>query len=244
MNNEKTLFYALIKSEICKIAESGGDSNYKKVFTSIITIEVKKYWKLVLLIGGLLPIIRLFESGVSSILIFSIFVLVFLWERLRHVSAKLPLRLSFLYIILGTFLGGLTQLFVQLEGFEKTFSPDPIVHFLQALTIYFWVTVVWYLVLRKNDFSTWGVFWTTGIWGVAVEAIAIYGSFNILVWFFIFLVYGSYATTTYLLTRERFAMIDRKKPNLIIYPVSFGLLVLALFMAKISIFLIAIMGIR
>ena len=205
---------------------------------------MKKYWKILLIIAGLLPVIRLFEDGVSSILIFSIFVTIFLWKGLQRVSAKLPLPLSLLFVALGIFIGGIVQLFVQFEGFEKSFSPDPIVHFFQALTIYFWITVSWYLVLRKHSFSTWDVFWITGIWGIVVEAILIYGSFNILVWLFIFMVYGSYTATTYLLTRDRFAIMDRKNPNLIIYSVSFGLLTLALFMAKASIFLMAIMGIQ
>jgi len=131
---------------------------------------VKKYWKSILLIiAGLLPVIRLFEDGFSSILIFSVFVIVFLWKGLQHASAKLSLRLPLHFIILGTLVGGLTQLFVQLEGFEKTFSPDPVAHFIQALTIYFWVIVAWYLMLRKYDFSSWDIFWVTGMWGWSLK---------------------------------------------------------------------------
>jgi len=206
-------------------------------------IIMKKFWKILLVIAGLLPIIRLFEDGISSILIFSVFVVVFLWKGLQHASARLPLPLSLYFIVLGTLVGGIAQFFVQSEGFEKSFSADPIAHFLQALTIYFWVTVFWYLILRKHNFSTWGVFWVTGIWGVVAEAIFVYGSFNILVWLFIFVVYGLLIAIPYLLTREKFAM-DRKKPNLKAYLSIFGLLVLALLMANISIYIMALMGIE
>lgn len=206
---------------------------------------MKDYWGVIfLIIAGLLPIIRLFNQGFSSILIFSVFVVVFLWKGLQRASSKLPAPLSLHYILLGIIFGGITQLFVQLEGLEKTFSAVPIVHFFQALTIYFWVVVAWYLVLRKYDFSPWSVFWVTGIWGIIVEAILLNGSFNVLIWFFIFVVYGSFAIIPYLLTKGKFDLIKRKKPGLKIYLLSFFLLVLALFAAKVLIYLMALVGIK
>ena len=208
---------------------------------------MKAYWKPVLLIlliiAGLLPIIRLFDQGFSSILIFSVFVVVFLWKGLQHASAKLPGPLSLHYIVLGTLVGGLTQLFVQLEGLEKTFSAVPIVHFVQALTLYFWVVVAWYFILRKYDFSIWGVFWVTGVWGVVVEAILLNGSFNPLIWLFIFIVYGSFAAIPYLLTREKFSA-NRKRPTLKIYLLILGLLALVQVMANALIYIMALMGIK
>jgi len=192
---------------------------------------------------ALLPIIGLFEDGPSSILVFSVFVLVYLWKGLQGFFAKLPLPLAPYFIILGSLAGAFTQIMVQLEGLEKTFSADPVVHFFQALTIYFCVIVAWYLVLRKYDFTTWGVFWLTGIWGVAVEAILIYGSFNIFTWLFIFLVYGSFAAIPHLLTKEKFPQ-DRKKPTKPANLLVLIWLTAALFMAKVLILIMAAGGVK
>ncbi|MFA5990889.1 MAG: hypothetical protein WC794_01415 [Candidatus Doudnabacteria bacterium] len=197
-----------------------------------------------LIIAGLLPIIRLSQDGVSSILIFSIFVLVFLWTGLQRVSAKLPIPLAMQFIGLGIIVGGITQIFVQLEGFEKSFSADPIAHFIQALTIYFWVIMAWYFMLKKYDFSTWDIYWVTGIWGVVFEAILLYGALNPLIWLFIFVVYGSFATIPFLLTQGKFMLIPRIKPNKKNYLAMFGLLVLALVMSNLLIFILSKFGVR
>lgn len=197
-----------------------------------------------LIAAGLLPIIRLSQDGFSSILIFSVFVVVFLWKGLQRASAKLPLPLALHFIVFGTLVGGLTQLFVQLEGFEKSFSPDPVAHFIQALMIYFWVIVGWCLMLRKYDFSSWDVFWVTGIWGVVFEAILLNGVLNPLIWVFIFVVYGSFAIIPHLLTREKFAMIVRPKPTPKNYVTIFGLLVLVLLMSNITYLILAMVGIK
>ena len=197
-----------------------------------------------LIIAGLLPIIRLFEDGVSSILIFSVFVLVFLWKGLQHASAKLPIPLWLHFIGLGIIVGGITQIFVQMEGFEKSFSSNPVAHFIQALTIYFWVVVAWYFMLKKYDFSAWDIFWVTGIWGVVFEAILLYGALNPLIWLFIFVVYGSFAIIPFLLTSEKFAVLVRPKPGKKNYLIIFGLLVLALAMSNVLIFILSKFGIR
>ena len=83
----------------------------------------------------------------------------------------------------------------------------------------------------------------TGIWGIIVEAILLNGSFNVLIWFFIFVVYGSFAIIPYLLTREKFAR-NRKRPALKIYLIIFGLLALVQFMANALIYIMALMGIK
>ncbi len=197
-----------------------------------------------LIIAGLLPIIRLSQDGVSSILIFSIFVLVFLWTGLQRVSAKLPIPLTMQFIGLGIIVGGITQIFVQMEGFEKSFSPNPVSHFIQALTIYFWVIVAWYFMLKKYNFSTWDIYWVTGIWGVVFEAVLLYGALNPLIWLFIFVVYGSFATIPFLLTQGKFMLIPRPKPSKKNYLTMFVLLVLALVMSNLLIFVLSKFGVR
>lgn len=197
-----------------------------------------------LIIAGLLPIIRLSQDGVSSILIFSIFVLVFLWTGLQRASAKLPIPLTMQFIGLGIIVGGITQIFVQMEGFEKSFSPNPVSHFIQALTIYFWVIVAWYFMLKKYNFSTWDIYWVTGIWGVVFEAVLLYGALNPLIWLFIFVVYGSFATIPFLLTQGKFMLIPRPKPSKKNYLTMFVLLVLALVMSNLLIFVLSKFGVR
>ena len=203
----------------------------------------KHIGRILLAVAALLPLIRLSQSGPSSILIFTVFTVILLWGGLRRASAKLPMPLWLHYIAAGTIFGGLTQWFVQLEGFEKSFSANPTFHFLQALTIYFWVTVVWYIVLRKYEYSTWDVFWVTGLWGVLFEAILLYGALNPLIWLFIFVVYGSFASIAHLLTRDRFPA-GRPRPNFRAYSLAFGWLVLSLLLSQGTILLMQLFGIK
>lgn len=167
-----------------------------------------KWWKLVLALLALLPVIRLFDSengGVSSILIFTIFVAVLLWAGLQRWSSKLRVPLFPYFMILSIVFSGLTQWFVQLEGKETAFSANPYIHFVQALTIYICIMIVWYVALRRRNFSAMEVFCLTGIWGIVFENnFAVLLTFNPLFWLFIFPVYGSFATIPYLLTKERF----------------------------------------
>jgi hypothetical protein len=204
---------------------------------------MKKYIGLtILFIAALLPLIRLSEDGPSSILIFSVFAFFVLWKGLRHLLARIPIPLAGYYIVLGTLFGGLTQYFVQLEGFEKSFSGDPINHFFQALTIYFWDVVMWYGILRKNRFSVWGVYWVTGIWGVLVEGVVLYHALNPLIWLFLFVVYGSFAAIPYLILQERFTSGDVPKPKIYFY--IFGLLIVALGLTQLTIMLMSLFGIK
>ncbi|MBI5530637.1 MAG: hypothetical protein HY918_04010 [Candidatus Doudnabacteria bacterium] len=197
-----------------------------------------KILKTLLILAALLPVIRWSQDGISSILIFSVFVLILLWSGLRLTLAKLPLPLGLAYIFWGVVFGGLTQWFVQIEGFEKSFSQNPIHHFIQALTIYFWVVVAWYYMLKKYDFSSWAVFWVTGLWGVLFEGILLYGAFNPLIWLFIFMVYGSFSTIPFLLTQDQLAALPRPMPNSKNYATMFALLGLAWVMANITIYFI------
>lgn len=166
---------------------------------------LKKLGYIALIILGILPLIRLSKDGPSSILILSVFVLVFVWKGLQKFFSKVPLPLGPYYIILGTILGIWTQYIVQIEGVEKTFSKDFKIHLLQALTIYVCVTIAWYINLKKYQFSTWQVFWLTGVWGFVIEGIILNGALNPGIWLFHFLVYGSYATIPFLLTRYKFS---------------------------------------
>lgn len=191
--------------------------------------------KILLISLGLIPIIALFDGKVSSILIFSIFVFLYLWKGLQRYLARIPLPLWFLYIFWGTLFGAVTQVFVQLEGFEKAFSADPLIHLLQALTIYFSLTVIWYLILKRYAFSLKYIFTITGLWGVVVEGLFIYGSISPFVWLFLFVVYGSYASIAYLLTAKRFGSMDRKTPTIKMGFVAFFVLFLALVMSNILI---------
>jgi len=81
------------------------------------------------------------------------------------------------------------------------------------------------------------------VWGVVVEGIILYGLFNVLGWFFLFVVYGSFASIPLLLTKEKFAN-DRKNPTFKTYIITFGLLMLTLLTAQISILVMAAIGIR
>ncbi len=199
-----------------------------------------KIFKILLILAALLPIIRWSQDGVSSILIFSIFVLLLLSSGLRRTLNKLPLPLGLAYIFWGIIFGGITQWFVQTEGFEKSFSQNPIYHFIQALTIYFWVVVAWYNMLKKYDFSTWDVFWVTGLWGVLFEAVLLYGAFNPLIWLFIFAVYGSFAAIPFLLTQDRLKALPRPKPNKKNYATMFILLAFSWIMANITIYILGV----
>ena len=164
-----------------------------------------RWWKIIVGLLALLPLIRLVDEGVSSILIFTIFAIVLLWENLQKAAASISLPLPVLFGIYSFLFSGLTQLFVQLEGFETSFSANPIIHFFQALVIYLCVMTVWYILLRKYDIDAGRVFLMTGLWGVIFERnFAVLLTLNPLMYLFVFLVYGSFAAIPVLLTVGRF----------------------------------------
>ena len=204
---------------------------------------MKKLAKVLLFIAALIPIIQLFEDGGSSILIFSVFVFVFLWKGLQKWSMKLPIPRWLQFIVFGALFGAFTQIMVQIEGFEKTFSADPIVHFFQALTNYIWVTIAWYILLKRYEFSTWSIFWITGVFGALIEGIVLYHYVNPLQWLFLFLVYGPLGALPYILTKEKFPP-GRISPRIKHYFLALICLIVAIPVAHICVTIMWLAGIR
>lgn len=164
-----------------------------------------RWWKGVVALLALLPVIRLLEDGPSSILIFTVFAIVLLWEGLQRVASRVPIPLPALFSVYAVVFSGLTQLFVQLEGFETTFSANPVIHFFQALVIYVCLMFVWFLVLRKYEAGPGVVFAINGLWGVVFERMgAVLLTLDPLMYLFVFVVYGSFASIPVLLTAGRF----------------------------------------
>ena len=93
-----------------------------------------RWAKAIVALLALLPLVRLSVDGVSSILIFTVFAAVLTWEGLQRRAAEVRLPLPVLFFGYALLASGLTQLFVQLEGFETSFSAHPVIHFFQALS--------------------------------------------------------------------------------------------------------------
>lgn len=204
---------------------------------------MKRFGKILLFLAALFPIIGILQGKVSSILIFSVFVSILLWKGLQRWCNKLPLPTWFQFIGLGILFGAFTQIMVQAEGFEKSFSSDPTFHFLQALMIYIWIAIAWYILLKKYEFTTWSTFWITGIFGVIVEGIILYHYINPLQWLFLFVVYGSLGALPHILTHEKFSA-DRTMPHTKQYIFALFSLILALLAAHISTLILWVFGIR
>jgi len=198
-----------------------------------------RWWHWLLLIAGLVAL----AGGASPIFILSIYVVVYFWKGLQRWSNGLAVARGPYFFFLSIIFSGITQILVQIAG-EHSFSPNPVIHFFQALVIYLCVTGAWYLLLRRYQFTVNEVFVLTGLWGVIFENnFIILLSFNPLLWVYIFAVYGACISLPYLLTSEKFG--ERPRPSGWVRIVGvFVALTLALYASKIILILLGLAGLR
>ncbi|GEM_PF-4409238 len=182
-----------------------------------------------LAISGLIPLLFLLNND-PTLLIYSIFVLVyFLKPLIQPFARRIPFTTLLLFILIF-FLGILSEYFVwlsvRLSGVPTPeINPDLFLHLRGIYLFYIAKSVAWVLVLHLFRFSLPQVFITQGIFGILIEqqgAVLLAALANPLgiIWFpYVALVYGSYVATGFMLVEGRLNE-KPKSEHWIKYPVA------------------------
>jgi len=174
--------------------------------------------KIIMIVLGIIPLLALMD-GQFTLTIFSIFVLILLISpKLKPLIKKISLPLFLKFLILGIIFALITEFLVFLDsgigitGESGLFSQNLLFNLVLAMGIYVSLILVWYFLLKKYKFNLMGLFISAGIWGVIIEQdFAVLLSFNLLAYLYIFLVYGSFVALPFLLVKDDFDKIKRKK---------------------------------
>lgn len=162
--------------------------------------------KIVMLVLGVIPLLT---HKITSLVILSAFVLVWFLSPYFKNRHFLPLPLWIKYLSVGLIFGAFTEYFVfgdHLSIFSNNVSSDIFL----SLGIYGCMSLAWYLLLKKFEFSLWGVFLTAGLWGIIFEQnFKILLSFNLFEYLYIFLVYGSFSAIPFLIFQTDFEVFPR-----------------------------------
>lgn len=171
-------------------------------------------WLLAILFGALS-----FESPQGAIFAVGI-VSYLLKENIKPFFDRFSPRAAF--ILAGVFFGLLTEVFAVLSNMniapEKRalLHPDPFADLIIGVVNYTLFVAVWYLLVRRTNFSTKAVFIISGIYGIFTEqfvtgvgpviflgilANPLYGSLMAIL---VACVYGIFPTLAYMFTKERF----------------------------------------
>lgn len=182
---------------------------------------------IILIILALLPIMASMD-GQFTLLIFSIFVLIWLIApKLKPIIKKIPLPLFVKFLFFGIIFALITEYLVFLDsgigisGESGLFSQNLLFNLILAMGIYVSLILIWYFLLKKYKFNLIGIFFSAAIWGVVIEQdFAVLLSFNLLAYLYIFTVYGSFVSIPFMLTSDDFNKIPRKE-NKVKYVVAF-----------------------
>lgn len=183
--------------------------------------------RIVLIVLGIIPLIGI-QSGGLSLVIFSIFVLLWLFRvRLRALVRKIPLQLFVKFVSLGIVFGLLAECLVFLDsgigiyGKSGLFSDSLLFNLVLSMGIYGSLIIIWYFLSRRYKFSLIEVFLLAGIWGVVIEQdFAVLLSLDVLAYIYIFAVYGSIVSIPFLLVGDAFDKM-RGKEDKVKYIVAF-----------------------
>jgi len=134
---------------------------------------------------------------------------------LRAVLKYLPL--SFAYVLFGTILGLLVEIFAILNYFHNPknshlFSLNPTVDLTIALGFYCVTTIAIYLIVRKIEFGNIGFLICSAIYAIVIEqqgAVRLMGIANPILapifWLYVSIVYAVFTWGTYAMLQERFS---------------------------------------
>lgn len=169
-----------------------------------------------LILSAIIPLLGLLKSPQDTLLpIYSIFVLLFVARNIfkrnsdNFPDPKFPFRFAFLIFVCGM----IAEVLAWGVGFLKhaenpaLFHPQLVFDLLIGIGQYGAWGVVWYFWSKRYSFSVSKVFLLQGIYGVLLEqkgAIFIQGLLQmpagIVLWLYVFAVYGSIAAIAYLLS--------------------------------------------
>lgn len=155
------------------------------------------------------------------ILIFPLFLLIWMFFPNHAEETDWSKNKSFIfYLITGTIVGLITELLAIFDNLKLPpeervlFSPDPVIDIVLAISYYFPVALFAAIILHRYKMIEISVFLIGGIYGICTEQMfQILLSFNLILWFYVFLVYGSFITIPYTILKNRLNNFDLKEIN-------------------------------
>jgi len=153
--------------------------------------------------------------------IFPLFLLIWMFFPNHVEEIDWSKKKSFIfYLITGTIVGLITELLAIFDNLKfppeerVCFHPDPVTNIVLAIFYYFPIFFFAAIILHKYKMTEINVFLIGGIYGICTEQLfLILLSFNLLYWFYVFLVYGSFITIPYTIFKNRLNNFDLKEIN-------------------------------
>jgi len=150
-----------------------------------------------LFVSGLLPLLTIPWLGFTW-LIYTLFAFFYRFRERFWATGWFDGGLG-RYVLTGLTSAYLLEILAVIDNLKREpserilLNPSPPVDIYLALAYYTPFILYWGLVLRKYDYSPRDVFILGGVSGIFMEQTgAVFLSLNILAWFYVFLVYGSY----------------------------------------------------
>jgi hypothetical protein len=141
----------------------------------------------------------------------------FNFETLRLKSSPLKL-LKVKYTGVGVLFGIITEILAILNNIAKPleqrnlFHPDPVTDLILSITYYLPVSIAAMLVVFHYNIKLLDLFIAGGVYGILSEQdFAIFLTFNIFYWFYVFLVYGSFLALPFVIFRSKIQQYPRKQ---------------------------------
>lgn len=178
-------------------------------------------YKIILLVFiGLIVALALLLND-FMILIFPLFLLIWMFFPNHVEETDWSKNKSFIfYLITGTIVGLITELLaifnnLKLPPEERVlFWPDPVIDIILAISYYFPIALFAAIILHRYKMIEIFVFLIGGIYGICTEQMfQILLSFNLILWFYVLFVYGSFITIPYTIFKNRLNNFDLKEIN-------------------------------
>ncbi|MFQ5406771.1 MAG: hypothetical protein ACE5DI_06465 [Candidatus Micrarchaeia archaeon] len=134
------------------------------------------YWKVLLAVFGVVPVLILLFAKQHMLLVFSFFVLVLLLRPfLKPAIERVPFGLLSKFVFVGLVFGLIAEGLAILDNLSlpseqmQLFHSDVFLDLAIGVGFYAFWAVVWYFLLKKYVFKTLDVFVLGGLWSVVVE---------------------------------------------------------------------------
>lgn len=166
-------------------------------------------------------ILVIFGLNSPMTLVFPLWIFTYLFKnKLAYLLSKIPKEYGF--IISGILFGLLIEIFAIFQNLPKSekvlLSPDPFLDLIYGFVYYASVIIVWYLILKRINFSKKEVFFLTGIYGIFVEesgrvflSIFTTGIVGPLYAMLVMTIYGLFPYLAYVITEKSFNKERRER---------------------------------
>ncbi|MCS7091961.1 MAG: hypothetical protein NZM26_01250 [Patescibacteria group bacterium] len=156
--------------------------------------------QILIIIVSSIPVFLVLTDNTSlSLTIASIYGYSWLIKNLlQRLSDNTPLPLKLKFILWGTISGMLLEILAIIDNLnlpdsEKVLlNKDTNIDLYLALGFYFAFAFIWSFLANKYDYTSGNIFIISGLCGIFIkQSGAIFASFNLIAWIYVFFVYGS-----------------------------------------------------